>query len=40
MTEEDVEKASLVFRFSPHIEMVHGEHQVGDDGQHHGHHRD
>ena len=39
VTKEDVEEPSLVFRFSPHIEMVHAEHQVGHDGQHHRHQR-
>ena len=39
VSEEDVEEPSLVFLVSPHVEVVHAEHEVGEDGQHYGHHQ-
>lgn len=39
MTEENVEEPGLVLGFSPHIEVVHRQHQVGSDGQYYGHHQ-
>ena len=39
MTEEDVEEAVLEITVTSEVEMVHGEHQVDDEGQNQGHHQ-